>query len=78
MSKKVVREMASKYENVRKEVTAVMGGKILEYEAKTILKSGISEGRMEAYIGLIKDGILSISEAAKRFEMKEEELKKYL
>lgn len=78
MSKKVVREIASKYENVRKEVTAVMGGKILEYEAKTILKRGISEGRMEAYIGLIKDGILSISEAAKRLEMKEEELKKYL
>lgn len=55
-----------------------MGGKILEYEAKAILKRGISEGRIEAYIGLIKDGILSISEAAKRLEMKEEELKKYL
>ena len=55
-----------------------MGGKILEYEAKTILKRGICEGRIEAYIGLIKDGILSISEAAKRLEMKEEELKKYL
>lgn len=82
MSKKVVREIASKYENVRKEVTAVMGGKILEYEAKTILNRGISEGRVEgkieAYIGLIKDGILSISESAKRLEMKEEELKKYL
>ena len=82
MSKKVVREIASKYENVRKEVTAVMGGKILEYEAKTILNRGISEGRVEgrieAYIGLIKDGILSISESARRLEMKEEELKKYL
>lgn len=82
MSKKVVREIASKYEKVRKEVTSVMGGKILEYEAKTILKRGILEGRiegrMEAYIGLIKDGILSISEAAKRLDMKEEELKKYL
>ncbi|MGN0354986.1 MAG: hypothetical protein ACI4EI_07910 [Muricoprocola sp.] len=82
MSKKVVREIASKYEKVRKEVTSVMGGKILEYEAKTILKRGILEGRiegrMEAYIGLIKDGILSISEAAKRLDIKEEELKKYL
>ena len=67
-----------------------MGGKVLEYEAKTILQNGIREGiregklqgiregRINSYVELIKDGLLSISEAAKRLEMSEEELKKYL
>lgn len=63
-----------------------MGGKILEYEAKTILKQGISLGRtrgfntgkLEAYISLIHDGLLTIPEAAKRLEMDEKELKEYM
>lgn len=55
-----------------------MGGKILEYEAKTILQKGRLEGKLEGYIDLIKDGLLSIQEAARRLNMKEEELKKYL
>ncbi|MEE1243703.1 MAG: hypothetical protein UHW97_07475 [Frisingicoccus sp.] len=90
MSKKVIESIAARYANVKKGVSSIMGGKVLEYEAKTILQNGIREGiregklqgiregRINSYVELIKDGLLSISEAAKRLEMSEEELKKYL
>ena len=47
MSRKVVEKITAKYENVRKDVTSVMGGKILEHEAKTILQDGIRKGKAE-------------------------------
>ncbi|MBR6770246.1 MAG: hypothetical protein IKM28_03245 [Lachnospiraceae bacterium] len=47
MSEKVLDSIASKYDAVRKEVREVMGGNILEYEAKTILLRGREEGREE-------------------------------
>ena len=40
MSKKVLEHLAKKYSKVREEVGAIMGGKILEYEAKDILSRG--------------------------------------
>jgi hypothetical protein len=82
MSKKVMNNLASKHENVKKGVASVMGGKVLEHEAKTILRKGLSEGRIEGrrdtLVELVRDGLLSISEAAKRLNMNEEELRKYL
>lgn len=36
--------LAKNYENVRKGVKSVMGGKVLDYEAKTIRNEGISIG----------------------------------
>ena len=44
MSKKVLEHIAKKYENVKKGVDRTMGGQILDYEAKRILKSGIEQG----------------------------------
>ena len=44
MSEKVLEHIAAKHESVRKGVSAVMGGKVLEYEAKTIKREGIAEG----------------------------------
>jgi len=44
MSNKVLEHIAAKHEVVRKGVKAVMGGKILEYEAKTIRNEGIQQG----------------------------------
>lgn len=41
MSGKVLENIALKYDNVRKGVKTVMGGSVLEYEAKTILKEGV-------------------------------------
>ncbi|MBQ6482710.1 MAG: hypothetical protein IJI45_16495 [Anaerolineaceae bacterium] len=44
MSKKVVENIAKKYENVREGVAEVMGGKVLEYEGKRIFNEGRNEG----------------------------------
>ena len=50
MSQKVLEHIAAKFDNVKKGVKSVMGGQILEYEAKTILNEGrilgINEGRI--------------------------------
>lgn len=47
MTGRVAESIAAKYANVREGVKSVMGGKILEYEAKTILRKGIEAGREE-------------------------------
>lgn len=44
MSNKVLEHIALKYNSVKEGVKAVMGGKVLEYEAKTIKREGIQEG----------------------------------
>ncbi len=44
MSSKVLEHIAVKYDSVREGVKAVMGGKILEYEAKTIKREGLEQG----------------------------------
>ena len=33
---RIVKSLVAKYENISKEISDIMGGKILEYEAKTI------------------------------------------
>ena len=90
MMKEVAEKIAEKYEKVRRGVTSVMGGKILEYEAKTIWKGGFAEGERSgfekgerkgeiiAYIDLIRDEIITITDAARRLNMKKEELEMYL
>ena len=44
MSNHVMALIAQKYENVRRGVEPIMGGKIIEYEAKTIMNKGIEQG----------------------------------
>ena len=78
MSKKVLEHIAVRYVKVQEGVKNVMDGKILDYEAKDILKLGIKRGEISAYIDLIRDGFLSLAEAARRLKMEESELKKYL
>ncbi len=82
MSRNVLERIAEKYENIRKALGEIMGGKVLDYEAKRIYNAGKSEGRMEgavnAYISLFKDGIISMAEAAKRLSMTEEEVQKHI
>lgn len=64
MSNKVLENIAQKYENVKKGVKEVMGGKILDYEAKRIRIEGWNEGKLELLFELVKDNILSIANAA--------------
>lgn len=44
MTGHVLQAIAAKYENIREGVKEIMGGRVLEYEAKTILQEGIKEG----------------------------------
>ena len=49
LANNVVKKLASKYDNVEKEVTEVMGGKVLNYRSKEIfreaMEKGLEEGR---------------------------------
>ena len=53
MSERVLENIARSYENIRKGVGTVMGGKILDYEAKRIRNEGINEGRSEGISGTV-------------------------
>ncbi len=44
MGRKVLRKIAAKYQNVKEGIGEIMGGKVLDYEAKDILNQGISQG----------------------------------
>jgi hypothetical protein len=44
LSKKVLEAYLKNYHQVKGKVDEIMGGKVLEYEAKTILNQGISLG----------------------------------
>ncbi len=57
MSKKVLENIAMKHDSVREGVENVMGGKVLEYEAKTILKRGIAQGEKRGFARGEKQGL---------------------
>ncbi|MCR2048019.1 hypothetical protein NSB25_12050 [Acetatifactor muris] len=58
MSNKVLEHIAIKYNSVREGVSAVMGGKVLEYEAKTIKREGIREGIRQGLEQGLEQGII--------------------
>ncbi len=67
MCDKVAISLSDKYQNVKKGVDAVMGGQVLEYEAKTILNKGKAEGKAEeAIIAVFNLLNLGISEDTAR------------
>lgn len=68
MSNKVLAHIAVGYETVQEGVKSVMGGKVLDYEAKTILK----QGRLEQLFDLVSDNTISIAVAAVRANLTEE------
>ena len=77
MSGKVLEHLAQKYEKVREGVKSVMGGKVLDYEAKTIRlegrREGRREGKLELLIDLVREDILSTPDAAAKAGLSEEE-----
>ncbi len=56
LSKKVMEHLLKNYPRTRKEIVKVMGGEILEYEAKTIRNQGIAKGKEEGKAEGIKEG----------------------
>ena len=47
MSKKVLKQICIQYSNVQERMREVMGGQILEYEAKTIYRNGRKDGEKQ-------------------------------
>lgn len=64
----VMKEIAQKYENVQKGVGDIMGGALIETEARTILNRGKDEGRnenkKETALRMLQDGVLPIEKIA--------------
>ena len=44
LCRRIAESLCQKYDNIRKEIISIMGGEILEYEAKTILNEGKKQG----------------------------------
>ncbi len=82
MCGKVAEYLAKDYEQIQKGVRSVMIGKVLDYEAKDILNKGISrgitKGKFDLCLELLRDGLLSYSEASKRLQISETELRKMM
>ncbi len=76
MTNKVAESLADKYEKVKEGVESIMGGTVLEYEAKDILREGISQGITQGIergeiitlYDLVQDGIISLEQAAERID----------
>ena len=85
MSNKVLEHIAVKYDSVKKGVQSVMGGKILEYEAKTIRNEGMEEGMekgINALVSTLKDMNVPIQtileKVQEKFNLSLETAKKYI
>ena len=80
MSKKVLENIARKYDNVKEGVESIMGGHVLEHEGKKIYnagkEAGMQAGMIETLASLVRDKLLSITEAAKRANMTQSEFEK--
>ena len=77
LSNNVVEKLASKYDNVEKEVTEVMGGKVLNYRSKEIYQEGMKEGIAQLVTRKYQLGD-SPEKIAKDLLMSEEEVEEIL
>lgn len=86
MCGKVIEYLAKDYTHVQEGVKSIMVGKVLDYEAKDILNKGVSQGfsrgiekgKLDICLELLHDGLLSYSEAAKRLQISENELREMM
>ena len=81
LASNVVEKLASKYDNVEKEVTEVMGGKVLNYRSKEIYLEGCAFGRKESIIQLVTKKYQlgdSVEKIAKDLLMSVEEVEEIL
>ena len=69
LSEDVIKEIAQKYENVQKGVGDIMGGALIETEARTILNQGISETKKQTALRMLKIGKLTTEEIAECLEL---------
>ena len=64
LSGDVIKAIAQKYENVQKGVGDMMGGALIETEARRILNKGISETKKETALRMLKRGKMTVEEIA--------------
>ncbi len=69
LSSDVIKEIAQKYENVQKGIGDMMGGALIETEARKILNQGIDLAKKKTAIKLLKMGKLTIEEIAECSEL---------
>lgn len=77
MSKKVVENIANKYENVKEGVGEIMGGRVLEYEGKRIFNEGFNEGQKSIALNLYRAGI-PVENIAQYTEVTVEQVEKWI
>ncbi len=83
LSSDVIKEITQKYENVQKGVGGIMGGVLIETEARVILNQGISQGKIlgideakkKTAVRMLKKGKLSVEEVAEYSELAISEVK---
>jgi len=75
MSEKVIQNIASKYQKVKKEVTDIMGGKVLEHQAKTIFRRGEASGELKGKIEEARSNALEFLKNGVPFEVVEKSIK---
>lgn len=85
MSNKVLEHIAARHNFVREGVRAVMGGKLLEYEAKTIKREGIEQGieqGIEGTVSILKNLGIPLQtiqvQIQEQYHLSPEASKKYL
>ncbi len=80
LSGDVIKEIAQKYENVQKGVGDIMGGALIETEARIILNQGktqgVSETKKQTALRMLKIGKLTTEEIAEYLELSVEEVER--
>ena len=74
MSNIVIESLAVKYEKIKKGIGGIMGGKVLDYEAKTIFRSGRQEGMKNGMVYAYYEMNLQTNEIARKLNLTEEEV----
>ena len=72
MSGKVIKSIARKNRKTAERIGDIMGGKILEYEAKTIMNEGRAEGQIRVFMNMIRRGY-SVKDAMSLAELSQEQ-----
>ena len=75
LSSDVIKEIAQKYENVQKGVGGVMGGALIETEARRLRDEAMAEKARKTALRMLKSGKLTFEEIAEYSELSVEEVK---
>jgi hypothetical protein len=75
---KMTEALRGVYEALREEVDRESMKEAMREGMEKGIEEGIAKGVLSSLVSLVKDGLISVSEAAKRADMSEEDFKKYL